>query len=36
MDFEKFEAIWKELWAWIYKVLDFFGLDAADQYKEAE
>ena len=24
MDFEKFEAIWQALWAWIYDVLAYF------------
>lgn len=31
--FEKFEAIWAELWAWIYKVLAEFDMDAADMNK---
>ena len=28
--FEKFEAVWQAIWAYIYKVLEHFG------YKDAE
>lgn len=27
MTFEKFEALWQALWAYIYKVLEYFGYD---------
>lgn len=27
MNFEKFEALWQALWAYIYKVLEHFGYD---------
>ena len=28
MDFAKFEAVWQAIWAWIYDVLKYWGLDA--------
>ncbi|MGN0448619.1 MAG: hypothetical protein ACI4GC_08750 [Acutalibacteraceae bacterium] len=30
MNFDKFAEIWQALWAWIYKALEYFGLDLAD------
>ena len=27
MDFGKFEAVWQAIWEYIYKVLEFFGID---------
>ena len=33
MTFEKFEQIWQALWAWLYKALEYFGLDLADGNK---
>ena len=28
--FDKFEAVWQELWAYLYKVLEYFGYKEAD------
>ncbi len=28
--FEKFEKVWQELWAYLYKVFEYFGLKDAE------
>lgn len=27
MDFTKFEAVWQAVWAYVYKILAYFGID---------
>ena len=30
MDFTKFEAVWQAVWAYIYKVLEYFGIEGIE------